>query len=261
MSLAGLPHWVWAVVALVVAVAVALVARWLVRRHDVRRRTVTTSVQILARLVFIVVVTIGLYVALRIVGVDLGPVLGGAGIVGIALAFALRDIAENYISGILMGLRNPFRPGDEIVSGAHTGTVEELNLRYTTIRTPEGVRVLLPNAGVLSSPLENLTEGGRRRSDVTLGVAYGTDLERARRAAVEALATVPEVHDDPAPEAWVEEAAASWVSVRVRFWHAPRTGDRWRARSAALVAVIAAMDREGIEMPFERRVVDVVRPD
>lgn len=222
---AGLPDGVWAALALTVSVAVALVARWLVRRYDVRHETVTTSVQILARLVFIVLVTIGLYVALRIIGVDLGPVLGGAGIVGIALAFALRDIAENYISGILMGLRNPFRPGDEIVSGAHTGTVEELNLRYTSIRAPDGVRVLLPNAGVLSSPLENLTEGGRRRSDFAIGVAHGTDLERARAVAVQALAAVPEIHDDPSPEAWVEQAAASWVSVRLRFWHDPRTGD------------------------------------
>ena len=86
-----------------------LVARWMIRRHDVRNATITTSVQILAPLVFIVVVTIGLYVALRIVGVDVGPVLGGAGIVGIALAFALRDIAENYISGI-RGCATPSAP-------------------------------------------------------------------------------------------------------------------------------------------------------
>lgn len=204
--------------------------------------------------------TVGVYVALRIVGLDLGPVLGGAGIVGIALAFALRDIAENLISGMLMGLRNPFTPGDEIVSGEHTGVVEGLNLRYTAIRTPDGARVLLPNGKVLSSPLTNLTVNGHRRSEFAVGVAFGSDLQQARTVVLDALADLAEVHDEPPPEAWVEELAPSWVSVRVRFWHAPRTADHWRVRSAAIVAVTTALERGGVETPFERTVVDVVRP-
>lgn len=257
----GFSAWVAAGVALLVAVVLALVARWLVRRRDRRRNTTTTSVQVVARLVFVVVVTVGVYVALRIVGLDLGPVLGGAGIVGIALAFALRDIAENLISGILMGLRNPFTPGDEIVSGEHTGVVEELNLRHTSIRTPEGARVLLPNGKVLSSPLTKLTVNGHRRSEFSVGVAFGTDLGRAQVVATGALADVGEVHREPPPEAWVEELAPSWVTLRARFWHASRTADHWRVRSAAIVAVAGAMERTGVEMPFERTVVDVVRPD
>lgn len=212
----GLSSWVAAGTALLVSVAAALVARWLVRRHDTRRGTTTTSVQVVARLVFVVVVTVGVYVALRIVGLDLGPVLGGAGIVGIALAFALRDIVENLISGMLMGLRNPFTPGDEIVSGEHTGVVEGLNLRYTAIRTPDGARVLLPNGKVLSSPLTNLTVNGHRRSEFAVGVAFGSDLQQARTVVLDALADLAEVHDEPPPEAWVEELAPSWVSVRVR---------------------------------------------
>ena len=138
--------------------------------------------------------------------------------------------------------------------------MEELNLRYTSNRAPDGVKVLLPNAGVLSSPLENLTVSDHRRSDLTIGVAYGSDLEGVRALAVRALAVVPEVHGDPAPEAWVDEAAASWVSVRLRFWHDPATGDGWWARSAGIVAVLAPMDSCGVVMPFERTVVDLMPP-
>lgn len=131
---AGVGSWQWvgAALALAIGAALATIARWLVRRHDVRRDTVTSTVQILARVVFIIVLIASLSVALRIIGVDLGPVLGGAGIAGIALAFALKDISENDISGIHMGLRGPLSPGHQIVNGSHEGTVEQLTLRCTS---------------------------------------------------------------------------------------------------------------------------------
>ena len=177
--------------AIIMAVAIALAAgvRWLIARVGRREDSTSSAAAIMARLAFALVVAIGAYVALKSIGLDLGPVLAGAGIAGVAIAFALRDIAENYISEIIMGFRNPFSPGDQISSGEHEGTVEELNLRYTTIRTYDGVRVLLPNAGVLKTPLSNLTTNGNRRTDFQIGVAYGTDLELARRVAIEAVSS------------------------------------------------------------------------
>ena len=253
----GFGNWFWAAVTLVIALLLAALARWFVRRVDRRHHTVTSSVQIMARVVFSVIAATGLYIALRIIGLDLGPVLGGAGILGIAVAFALRDIAENYISGVLMGFRNPFSPGDQIVSGDFEGTVVELNLRHTAIDTHDGLRVLLPNGGVLKNPLTNLTVNGARRTDFELGVAYGTDLRRACTVVLEALDAVPEVHAEPAPEAWVEVLAPSWVTVRVRYWHEPRSADVWRARHAAIVAVVGACEAAGIDLPLEQRAVEV----
>lgn len=253
----GLDQWIGAAIALALAIVIATAVRWAIRRWGQRRDTVTSTVQIMARLAFALIVAVGLYVALQVIGIDLGPVLAGAGIAGIALAFALQDIAENYISGILMGFRNPFSPGDEIISGDHEGTVEELNLRYTTIRTYDGVRVLLPNGQVLKSPLTNLSVNGNRRTDFTIGVAYGTDLERARQVAMRAVATVPGVETDRPSQAWVEELAASWITIRVRYWHPPRIADVWEVRNAAIIAVVAAIEGDGIDMPFERKIVDV----
>lgn len=251
--------WLAAAIVLVGFFAAATAARAAIRRLGHRKDAVSSTVQIMARLVFAALGLVGIYIALRTIGLDLGPALAGAGIVGITLAFALQDIAENYISGVIMGFRNPFAPGDQIISGDSEGTVEELNLRYTTIRTYDGVRVLLPNGHVLKRPLTNLTINGSRRTDFTLGVAYGTDLEQARRIVIEAVVTVDGVDGDPPPQAWVEELAASWISIRVRYWHAPRIGDMWRIRSAAIIAVVEAADRAGIELPFEHRVVEVTR--
>lgn len=253
----GLSSWVGAAIALGVAVAVASAARWIIRRVGRRTDVTNTAAAVLARLVFALIVAVGVYVALRAIGLDLGPVLAGAGIAGVAIAFALQDIAENYISGVIMGFRNPFSPGDEIVSGEFEGSVEELNLRYTTIRTYDGVRVLLPNSDVLANPLTNLTVNGHRRTDFTIGVAYGTDLDRARRLAIATVDALDEVDSDPPVQAWVEELAASWINIRVRYWHAPSIADMWRIRSAAIVAVVAALEQAGIDLPFERRVIEI----
>ena len=255
----GLDDWIEAAIAVGAAIAIAIAARWLIRRLGTRRDTVTSTIQIMARLVFSVIVAIGVYVALKLVGIDLGPVLAGAGIVGIAIAFALQDIAENYIAGVLMGFRNPFNPGDQIVSGDHEGTVEDLTLRYTTIRTYDGVRVLLPNAKVLKNPLTNLTVNGDRRTDFQIGVAYGTNLETARQVAIEAVTAAHGVNEQPAPQAWVEELAASWVNIRVRYWHAPTIADMWEVRNAAIIAVYDETNQRGIDLPYERTIVEIAQ--
>lgn len=249
--------WIGAALAVGVALALAALARWSIGRLSRRGDTVTSTVLIMARLVFVVLLAVGAYVGLRILGIDLAPVLAGAGLLGIALAFALKDIAENYLSGVLMGFRNPFNPGDEIISGDHEGRVEGLNLRYTTLRTYDGVRVLLPNGQVFKSPLTNLTINGNRRTDFTVGLGYGTDLELARTVLADAVAAVPGVDAERGTQAWVEELAASWIVVRVRYWHPPRIADVWEVRSAAIIAVTRAAEQAGIAMPMETRVVQI----
>lgn len=252
--------WIWAAVAVGVAVGLASLARWAILGLDRRAGTVRSTMRMMARLIFILVIAIGVYVGLRIVGVDLAPVLAGAGIVGIALAFALQDIASNYISGILMGFRNPFSLGDEIATGAYQGAVVELNLRYTTIRQPDGVKVMIPNSQVLTNPLTNLTAYGKRRTDFSLGVAYGTPLGEAQQAVIAAVSAVPGVDTNAPVEAWVEELAASWITIRVRYWHAPRIADVWEVRSHAITAVLAATAAHRITIPFEQRVVELKDP-
>lgn len=255
-----LNQWIGAAIAVVVGIAIATILRWVLRRLGRRRDSQHGSMAflILARLIFVIVAAAGIYVALRIVGLDLGPVLAGAGIAGIAIAFALQDIAENYITGILMGLRSPFRVGDEISSGDHEGKVEEMNLRYTTIRNYDGVRVLLPNGTVLKNPITNFSVNGSRRSDFQIGVAYGTDLEGARNVVIEAVSALPAVDSEKPVQAWVEELAASWINIRIRYWHAPGKADVWEVRNAALIATVRATDNAGIDLPFERQILDVV---
>ena len=253
--------WIWAAVAVATAAAIAVLVRWLIRRLDRKTGTVRSTMRMMARIVFGVILGIGIYAGLRILGVDLGPVLAGAGIAGIALAFALQDIASNYISGILMGFRNPFNLGDEIVTGDYEGTAVDLNLRYTTLRQPDGVKVMIPNSQVLTNPLTNLTAFGNRRSEFTLGVAYGTSLDEAQDAVIAAVTSVPGVDNSKPVHAWVESLDASWITIRVRYWHGPRIADVWEVRNHAIKAVLNVATENNIVIPFEQHVVELKTSD
>ena len=164
----------------------------------------------------------------------------------------------DYAAGALLRYRRIFADGDQIISGSFEGTVIKLSLRYTALDTHDGMRVYLPNKDVLTNPLVNITVNGSRRSDFAIGVAYGTDLPRARRTIVDTVATVEGVDVTHVPEAWIEELAPSWVSIRIRFWHAPRSGDVWRIRSSVMAAVLSAVEEAGIDLPLERSIVDVM---
>lgn len=170
-------------------------------------------------------------------------------------------LVGDYAAGVLLRFRRIFADGDQIISGSFEGTVIKLSLRYTAVDTHDGLRVYLPNRDVLTLPLINITANGARRSDFAIGVAYGTDLSRALEVVIDAVRTVADVDLEHDPEAWVEELAPSWVSVRIRFWHAPRAADLWRTRSAVMTAVLGAVEEAGIELPLERSIVDVMSFD
>lgn len=250
-------NWVLAGAVVLLSILVGTLLRRLIRRMARRQDSQTSMVQVVARLVFGLVVAIGIATALTQIGVDLTPLLASAGILGLTLGFALKDVAENYVSGVIMGFSNPFAPGDQVIidDGRLEGTVEELQLRYTVIRSTDGVRILMPNALVLKNPLENLTVNGDRRSHFTLGVGFDTDLDAARALAVDTVTGVEGVHESPPPEAFVEELAGSWVTIRVRFWHGPRNHDRWEVRGRAITATYAAFNEAGIDMPYRHRVL------
>jgi len=100
-------------------------------------------------------------------------ILAGAGIIGLALAFAFQDIAANFISGIFISFRRPLRVGDIVKVKDYMGKVEEINLRDTILRTFQGQTVIIPNKEVFQNPIENFSRLGKRRIDLWIGVSYG----------------------------------------------------------------------------------------
>jgi small conductance mechanosensitive channel len=181
--------------------------------------------------------------------------LATLGIGSVAIGFAFKDILQNWLSGLLILYRQPFRPGDQIVSGGYEGTVERIEARATLLRTYDGQRVVIPNSDIYTGAVTVRTAFPRRRSEYDVGIGYGDDVEEACRVIRRALEGVEGVASDPAPEAipWALEASA--VTVRVRWWSDPRQQEVVLARGPVIAAVKRALGEAGIDLPFPTRVV------
>lgn len=208
------------------------------------------GVAVLGRLIRILLVTVALIYALAQLGVRITPLLTAAGIGGVALAFAVKTIFENFLAGILLLLRRPFRPGDEVASGELEGTVEVVNLRAVVLRTYDGQRVYIPNGQVLGEPIINRTAFPVRRSELIVGIDYDADAERAARLLTEALRAEDGVLSNPAPEVFVSELSASSVDLCAYFWHPSTMHEACKARHRAAIVLKAACDANDIPIPF-----------
>jgi small conductance mechanosensitive channel len=252
-------------VAILVAVAfgvVARVVRGLVRRALGRVSPHTEVNGLLATSASLVVLATGIFVALGIVGLDktVTSLLAGVGIIGLALGFAFQNIASNFVSGILLLTRRPFGANDVIKTNDYMGTVLDIDLRATVIRTFEGQLVTIPNSEVLQKPIVNFTASGQRRVDIPVGVSYADDLAKARRVAIAAVETI-EYRDRERPvELFYEGFGDSSINFTLRFWIDFKTQpDYLLARSDAVMRIKEAFDANDITIPFPIRTLDFAK--
>lgn len=202
------------------------------------------------RFAMFLVVVLGFFYALQTVDVAVGPLIGGLGIAGLAFAFALQEILGNFVSGVLLQVRRPITVGDQVVTNELEGEVKDVSLRSVELRTFDGETVFIPNSMVLQNPIVNWTKTPTRRTVLSVGVAYDTDLAEAQRVMVEAVSEIDEVEDHPEVQAFVEEFDDSSINFAVRFWHGATIVEAWRARDKAAQAIKRAFDENGITIPF-----------
>lgn len=256
-----LRDWLVAGGTLIGFLVVARIARTVVERVIDRTDSEGQIAHFVARLVQNVLALVGLVYALSVLDVQIGPLLGALGITGIAIAFAMTAILENVFASVVLKTRRPVRVGDQITTNEHSGTITEINFRTVVLRNFDGETVVLPSSLVTNGVAVNHTENGIRRTVLTVGVAYGTDLPAAQRTILDAVAGIEEVHDHPAPQAWVTTFGESSIDFDVRYWHEPDIATVFRVRSAAAMAIKAAFDAVDIQIPFPQRVVTMVDTD
>ena len=240
-------------IVLAATIALAVLVRHLLVRTIDRGDADRHTGLLLGRFLSVLVVSVGAIYAIDLLGVRVGPLIGALGVGGIAIAFAAQDILQNFIAGLLLQLRRPFRLGEQVGSGEYEGVVQDVNLRTVVLQTYDGLTVYLPNAEVLKNPIVNYTRTALSRTDITVGVAYDTDLVRARTVLLEAAGGAEGVAVQPPAEAWVDEFGESSIDIVVRYWHAADIASRWRVRSSVAVAVKAGLDAAGITIPFPQR--------
>ncbi|MBT8401108.1 MAG: mechanosensitive ion channel [Rhodothermia bacterium] len=250
----------------VLAVFIVLIA-WLAARLARKGATkvltrVTPYKQVnwlLSTAAYISVLAIGTFIALDVLELEkaVTSLLAGAGIVGLALGFAFQDIASNFMSGILISFRRPFKHGDIVETNGFSGSVHDVNLRSTVVRTFQGQNVIIPNKDVYQNPLTNYSKTGKRRIDLACGVAYGDDLAVAQKTAVEAIESLSERDSDRNVEFFYTDFGGSSVDFQVRFWiDFEKQTDYLKAQSEAIKQLKNAFDEKGLTIPFPIRTLD-----
>jgi small-conductance mechanosensitive channel len=183
----------------------------------------------------------------------LGDIIGLLGLSSVAFGFAFQDIFKNFLAGVLLLLNEPFRLGDQIIVNGSEGTVEDITIRSTQIRTYQGERVLIPNAIVFTSSVQVLTAMPHRRTDLELGVDYNTDLASAIDLLLETVKQVKGVLSSPLPEVDAVAFGDSAIELVVRYWSAPQKIQVRQTRTRVIIALKQACDRAEINIPYPIR--------
>ena len=214
---------------------------------------------LMASVIYVFFVGVTLFTVLTVLQLDkaVTSILAGAGILGLALAFAFQDIASNFISGIFLSFRHPIRVGHIIKVKDFTGKVEEINLRDTVIRTFQGQMVILPNKEVFQNPIENYSILGKRRFDLIVGVSFAEDLEQVKAVALKAVATISGLSTEDETTLFYNEIGDSTINFQLRLWLAsPEQAEYLRVGSEAIICIKKAFDAANIVMPSPIRTLD-----
>lgn len=239
--------------ALLAVVLFWLAGSWLSNRSALLRRLGLSELatNLGMRFVRLIVTSIGILIALELLDATalVSAMLGVAGVIGIALGFAFRNIVENYLAGVLLSTRNPFAIGDFIQVDNFTGKVMRLTSRDTVLMTLDGNHLRIPNSQIITSPMTNFSRNPLRRFEFAVGVSVDLDLLYVRQLAIATLQGMPGILAEPRPRVLVLELGDSAVTVRVLAWIDQRETDFLKARSEAIRLVKTAFDQAGIEMP------------
>ncbi|WP_236890094.1 mechanosensitive ion channel family protein [Desulfoluna limicola] len=203
------------------------------------------SVSYVAMLAFVIIAALGK------LGVQTASFVAVLGAAGLAVGLALQGSLSNFASGVLLVIFTPFKVGDYVEAGGTSGTVEEISIFSTIIKSPDNKRIIVPNASVTGANIINHTANDQRRVDLVVGVGYGDDIDLVRTTLQEILAKDDRLLAEPAPTIGVVELAESSVNLVVRPW--VKTADYWAVYFDLNEAIKKTFDEKGISIPFPQR--------
>lgn len=250
---------------LVVGLLVLLIGIWLAKKVSVLSGRILDRFSdriMLNRLfqstIYMAFLALIVFLVLTILNLDktVTTILAGIGILSLALAFAFQDIAANFMAGILISFRRPFRVGDLIETGEIMGIVQEVNLRDTIIETFQGKHVIVPNKDILQTSLTNHNLTTTQRLDIQVGISYGEDLLKVKEVTLKALSNLKCRTEDDLIFYFTEFGDSS-INFFIGVWlNRPDWPIFLEARSEAIMKIKAAFDQNGITIPFPIRTLD-----
>lgn len=211
-------------------------------------KTLVTFVSNLASMVLLTVVIIAAVSALGIQTTSFIAILGAA---GLAIGLALQGSLSNFAAGVLIVLFRPYKVGDWIEAAGISGSVEEVQILTTVLKTGDNKQVIVPNAQIMNSIITNYSANDTRRVDMVIGVSYDDDLDKVRSTLEELVAAEDRILDDPACTIAVSALADSSVNFVVKPW--VKTSDYWGVMFDMTEAIKKRFDKEGISFPFPQQ--------
>ena len=193
---------------------------------------------------------------LQHMGLDMGPVLAGLGITGVILGFAFQETIGNLLSGVMIVINAPFRIGDYIEAGAFSGTVTDMDMICVILSTPDNKKITMSNKLVWSNPIVNYSNIERRRVELSVSVAYGTDLQVVRDVVWKMLNSYSEILPEPAPVVEVNKLNTSSVDFVVRPWTKPV--DYWKVYWRFNGEILGKLTEVGVSVPFSQLDVHII---
>ena len=239
-----LPYMGLALIVFVVFYVLGVVLKTLAARFTIRTRRHRSVGIVLGRLGQGVLVLLGLLIALVIAvpGFTPGQLVSVLGLSSVAIGFAFRDILQNFLSGILLLLSEPFRIGDQIKSGDYEGTVENIETRATSIVTYDGRRIVMPNSTLFVNPVTVNTANQKRRLEYDVKLPKDTDLASLKHLILRTIAPLPHVLSEPSPDVLLVGFGENDVTLRMRWWiQPPRHFELQRGLDTVLSHVREAM--------------------
>ncbi|TPN92685.1 mechanosensitive ion channel domain-containing protein [Mesorhizobium sp. B1-1-5] len=195
-----------------------------------------------AILILVVIMVLGQF------GVQTASIIAAIGAAGLAIGLALQGTLQNIAAGIMLLALRPFRIGEYVEVGAIAGTIEEIGLFATKLRSVDGVYVMAPNSTLWNQPVRNFTRNGVRRTDVTLSIGSWNDIDRAQKTLLAIAAAEKRIRREPAPIAFVASLGDTTVSLTLRYWTS--AADYFSTQIDMTKRAKQAFDTEGISIPL-----------
>ncbi|WP_114701281.1 mechanosensitive ion channel family protein [Psychrobacter proteolyticus] len=258
-----IPYFVASIIVILIFWFLSIVFKKIVHKLLGSRSRHQNLVKVFQRVGGALIFFIGFMIAMVIAvpGFTPAKLIGALGIGSVAIGFAFKDIFQNLLSGILLLISEPFRIGDQIVSGDYEGTVEDIKIRATTIKTYDGRQVVIPNSDLYTSALTVNTAYKQRRLQVAVGIGYEDDIEAAKVEIIKALDKIESVSKKATPSVIATGFGGSSIDLMVRWFIEDGTqANKVASIHQVIVGIKNSLDAAGVNIPFPIRTIDLSDP-
>jgi small conductance mechanosensitive channel len=246
----------------VAAIVIFIVGRWVakavsnfIKKVLTKSKADGTLVSFVGNLSYVALLAFVIIAALNQLGIHTASFIAVLAAAGLAVGLALQGSLSNFAAGVLMIIFKPFKVGDYIEGGGTAGTVEEIQIFTTQLKSPDNKTIIVPNAKMLGDNITNYTVKGTRRVELVFGIGYDDNIDKARQVIEDIIAQDDRVMKDPAPAVVVAELANSSVNFKVRVW--TTADDYWGFYFDTTETVKKQFDAEGISIPFPQRDIHI----